>query len=146
MPTFYNIRPLFFNFYWHKKHFKIQGLTNEIGISTIGGIYLNSDSSLCNYLIESIDILKNTQFAYDTEAIIQLLLDTVFNSNLLESAFPKKDLNDVIRIQMRNTHNLLNMDNDISAEIWKTLDVEKFKEIILSQKHSIFSLSNWNRR
>ena len=133
-------------FHIPKKHFKIQGLTNEIGISTIGGIYLNSDSSLCNYLIESIDILKNTQFAYDTEAIIQLLLDTVFNSNLLESAFPKKDLNDVIRIQMRNTHNLLNMDNDISAEIWKTLDVEKFKEIILSQKHSIFSLSNWNRR
>lgn len=127
-----------------KKQFKICGLKNEIGVNTISGIYLNSDSPLCNYLIESINALRKTQLSYDTEAIIQLFLESIFNSNILEPAFTEKDFNIIMHKKMRNS-NILNLDSDVSTEIWKVLNVEKFKEIVLSQKHSIFSLSNWTR-
>jgi len=122
-----------------KQDFKIQGLQNEVGVKTIGGIYLNSGSELSDYLKKAITALSEK--SKENDILIQVFLETIFDSNLLEPAFVGKELDYVF-----SRHRNLLVNSEINSKIWNIVDVNEFKEVILSKNHNIFSLENWSRR
>lgn len=123
--------------------FKINGLNNEAGIKTIGGIYLDSDSKLCKYLKSVIKIFE-AEKPKESKLLIDTFLECVFGSNFLESSYEEKDFDYLVRgfTQRRNRSRY---NDEILSTMWKKIDVDEFKRVILVDNHTLFSLDNWNR-
>ena len=124
------------------ENFTIDGLTNEVGIKSIGGIYLNSDSDLCKYLKKVISIFESDK-AKENKILLNIFLEEVFNTNFLEFSVEEKDTDYFIKriTQGRNSH----YDDEIASKMWEKIDLSEFKKEILLKKHILFSLDNWVR-
>ena len=122
--------------------FSIDGLTNEVGIKSIGGIYLNSDSDLCKYLKKVISIFESDK-TKENKILLNVFLEEIFNTNFLEYSIEEKDSDFYIRrmTQRRNSH----YDDTIISKMWEKIDLSEFKKEILLKKHVLFSLDNWIR-
>ena len=124
--------------------FKIEGLNNEVGVKTIGGIYLDSDSSLCKYLKKVIKIF-DTEKTKESKMLIDAFLECVFNSNFLEYSYEEKDFDYIVRrFTQRRTNSRLN--EEIISTMWNRIDVDEFKKVILVDNHILYSLDNWIRQ
>lgn len=121
--------------------FCIEGLDYEVGVKTIGGIYLNSNSELCRYLKKVIDGFESGKTK--DSRILSAFLGYVFDSNFLEYSYSEKDFDYVIRRINRSGDSLF--DEEIYSKMWNYIEVEEFKRIVLMQNHALFSLDNWNR-
>lgn len=124
--------------------FTIDGLNNEIGVKTIGGIYLDSDSSLCNYLKS---VIKNfeEENSKESKMLIDTFLECVFDSNFLEYSYEEKDFDYLVRtFVQRKIRNRLN--DEIISTMWDRIDVDEFKKVILVDNHILYSLDNWTRK
>lgn len=122
--------------------FTIDGLTNEVGIKSIGGIYLNSDSDLCKYLKKVISIFESEE-TKENKILLEIFLGEVFDTNFLEYAMEEKDTDFFIR-RMTRTRNPY-YDDTISSKMWEKIDLDEFKKEVLLKKHTLFSLDNWIR-
>lgn len=121
--------------YIPKNEFIIEGLEGEIGVKTKGGIYLNSDSELCKYLIEKINVLSALE---NGSVLVNILLIYVFQTNLLENVYLNRSAEDVLK-------QALNLESETFASLWKILDIEEFSKVVLAKTHSIYSIDNWTR-
>lgn len=124
------------------KAFKIDGLTNEVGIKSIGGIYLDSNTDLCKYLKKVISIFEADK-TKENKILLSFFLEQVFDTNFLEYSMQEKDTDFYIRrmTQRRNSY----YDDTIISKMWEKIDLSEFKKEILIKKHILFSLDNWNR-
>lgn len=121
--------------YIPQNDFIIEGLDNEVGVRTIGGIYLSSNSDLCKYLVEKIEQLSKQE---NGSALINIFLIYVFQTNLLENTYQNRPAEDVLK-------QALNLESDTFTSLWKVLDIEEFSKVVLAKNHSIYSIHNWSR-
>lgn len=122
--------------------FNIEGLTNEVGVKSVGGIYLNSNSELCKYLKKILSIFESNNTKEDRILLITFL-EYVFNNNLLEASFTKKDSYYVTRKLQQKSNSTFT--EETSSKMWQKIDLKEFKETILLKSHVLFSLDNWTR-
>ena len=122
--------------------FCIEGLNDEIGVKSIGGIYLNSNSDLCKYLKKAIDIFESSN-TKESRILLTTFLGYVFDNNFLEYSYSEKEFDYAIRrmTQRSNSH----FYEETTSKMWEKIDLDEFKKIILMKKHILFSLDNWTR-
>ena len=138
----------FHNYSYFKKlhlptgNFCIEGLDDEIGIKSIGGIYLNSNSDLCKYLKKVIDVFesKNTR---ESRILLNTFLGYVFENNFLEHSYLEKDIDYAIRIMTQRSNS--NLYEATASKMWESIKLDEFKKVILMKKHVLYSLDNWTR-
>lgn len=119
-----------------KNEFVINGLRNEVGVKTAGGIYLNSNSELCKYLVNSVSKLS----ALENGAMLtDLLLHYVFQTGILEDVYKNRSAEEILKGN-------LSIDGEVYKTLWDVLDVEEFSKVVLAQTHSIYSIHNWVRK
>ncbi len=129
--------------YIPKDKILIDGIDDEVGVSTIGGIYLKEDSELCKYIKKVIDTF-NMIPSKENKMLLNIFLSTVFTSNLLEFAVTKEASTHALRRMFNNSNRHIN--EELIAKMWKKIDTTEFSEIVLAKKHSLFSLNNWSRK
>lgn len=122
--------------------FVIEGLGTEIGVKTVGGIYLNSNSELCKYLKKIVALFEDDH-SKESQIMLNIFLDYVFDSNFLDDARDEKDFDYLIR-RYDSRHTLGYVD-EMTTKMWEKIDIAEFKKVVLVNKHSIYSLDNWNR-
>ena len=124
------------------RDFCIEGLNNEIGVKTIGGIYLNSNSDLCKYLKKIVDVFESSN-SKENRILLTAFLQYVFDSNFLEFSYEEKDFDYALRrINRRNNSPFY---EEIISKMWDKIELDEFKKVILVKKHVLFSLDNWSR-
>lgn len=123
------------NIFIPKDSFVIEGLDDEIGVKTIGGIYLNSNSELCYYIIRTINSLKKL----DKGALLTyVFLQLVFQPHILENTFKNDSIDELFKSS-------LPMETERYRSLWKALDVEEFSTVVLAKNYSLYSIYNWIR-
>ena len=122
--------------------FCIEGLGDEVGVKSVGGIYLNSNSDLCKYLRKVINIFESNN-TKENRILLTAFLGYVFDSNFLEYSYSEKDFDYAIRrmTQRNNSH----FYDEAISKMWDKIDLDEFKKVVLVKKHILFSLDNWSR-
>lgn len=123
--------------------FSIDGLTNEIGVKTIGGIYLTSESDLCKYLKKVINILNATD-CEEKKILLNIFFSYIFGENFLEYAYEEKDFDLLVR--RFNNNRTISYSEEYISRLWSIIDASEFKKTVLVKRHLLFSLANWTRR
>lgn len=133
------------NNYLHipKEEIQIKGINDEIGVSTIGGIYLKKDSELCTY-IKKISEEFNKTPSKENRMLLNAFLSNIFNSHLLELAIKKEDSDYAMRRMFNNSN--LHISEELISKMWDKIDAVEFSEVVLAKNHNLFSLNNWSRR
>lgn len=122
--------------------FSIDGLTDEIGVKTIGGIYLTSESDLCKYLKKVINILDKTD-CEEKKTLLNIFFSYVFGENFLEYAYEEKDFDLLVR--RFNKNRTISYSEEYISRLWSIIDATEFKKTVLLKRHLLFSLANWTR-
>ena len=122
--------------------FCIEGLGDEVGVKSVGGIYLNSNSDLCKYLRKVLNIFESNN-TKENRILLTAFLGYVFDSNFLEYSYSEKDFDYAIRrmTQRNNSH----FYDEAISKMWDKIDLDEFKKVVLVKKHVLFSLDNWSR-
>ncbi len=128
--------------YIPQKEFSIKGLDNEVGVRTIGGIYLNSESELCYYIKNIIKIFEEDH-SKENKMLMQLFLSNIFTSRFLEVAVKKDDASYIVRNMLKDSN--ISINSSLVEKMWKKINSAEFSEIVLTKNHSLFSLNNWSR-
>ncbi len=77
--------------YIPKKNMVISGLKEEIGVKNFGGIYIQSNTELCEYLIKVIGAFQSED-TEENKILLKVFLSYVFDNKVLEVAY-KQDVN-----------------------------------------------------
>lgn len=132
------------NLYLPKESFVINGLSNEVGVKTIGGIYLNSESELCKYIKKVKNILESNN-CDENKALLNIFFSFIFGNNFLEYTHEEKDFELLIR-RFNNNNRSVFYSEEYASKLWSIIDISEFKKVILLKRHLLFSLDNWTRR
>lgn len=128
--------------YLPNDRFDIDGLEDEVGIKTIGDIYLVYGTDFYNYIYELVKQLSND--TDENKRILNSVLSMIFGSRLLDvETSPNMDINSVIR-ELRH-EKIPRMSNEMSEKIWEKVNIEDFAKIVLMKNKSLFSINNWSR-
>ena len=122
--------------------FSIEGLNDEVGVKSIGGIYLNSNSELCKYLKKVVETFESSN-TKENRILLNAFLGYVFDSNFLEYSYSEKDFEYAIRRINQRSNSPYH--EEILSKMWGKIELDEFKKVILLKKHVLFSLDNWNR-
>ncbi|MBE7083302.1 MAG: hypothetical protein E7373_01710 [Clostridiales bacterium] len=96
--------------------FCIKGLNDEVGVKSVGGIYLNSDSELCKYLKKVADAFESN-YTKENRILLTAFLGYVFDSNFLEYSYSEKDFDYAIRrMTQRNSPSIY---EPTTSNMWK---------------------------
>lgn len=71
--------------YIPKKNMVISGLKEEIGVKNFGGIYIQSNTELCEYLIKVIGAFQSED-TEENKILLEVFLSYVFDNKVLEVA------------------------------------------------------------
>lgn len=129
--------------YLPQDEFIIDGLTNEIGVNTITGIYLSSESELCKYLKKVVSTIEEKN-RDENNILLNIFFSYVFGENFLEYTYEEKDFDLLVR--RFNNNKTISYSEEYASKLWSIIDVDEFKKTVLVKKHLLFSLSNWSRR
>ena len=130
--------------YIPQKGVSISGLEEEIGVKTFGGIYIQSNTELCDYLIK---VMKAFQ-SEDTEEnkiLLEVFLSYVFDSRVLEVAY-KQNVNTMNMFQQLLEDRFVRVSNELMEKMWAKIDTEEFVNKILTQNYTLYSIDNWSRK
>lgn len=129
--------------YIPKDDFEINGLEYEVGVKTVNGTYIKSDSELCQYIKRTIRSLQEDDIE-ENKVLLDVFLMCVFGTNTLEMIFDKKNNSDSL------FNNFLQeqygrIDNNLLSKLWTKVKMDEFTKIILTKSYSFYSISNWSR-
>lgn len=128
--------------YIPNKEFKIAGLEEEIGVKTIGGIYIRSDSEIYQYVRKVIGEFQRED-TEENRLLLELFLSNVFDPRTLEIVYKKKDspnytFKRILEESYFFSENLL-------TKLWAKIDMEEFSKSVLTQNYTLYSIDNWSR-
>lgn len=130
--------------YVPKKDFFIEGLQDEIGVRTFGAIYLRSDSDICKYVLRIIGTFleENTE---ENKVLLEVFLGNIFDSRILETVYSADvNTNTVVRQMMEDR--FVRISDELLTKMWSKIDMDEFKQIVLSQNYSFYAIDNWSRK
>ena len=130
--------------YIPKKSVSISGLKEEIGVKTFGGIYIQSNTELCDYLIKVIEAFQseNTE---ENKILLEVFLSYVFDSRVLEVAY-KQDVNTTNMFKQLLEERFVRVSNELIEKMWAKIDTQEFVNKILTQNYALYSIDNWSRK
>lgn len=131
-----------------KNDFQIEGLNSEIGVQTSFGVFLNSDSNLCKYIKKLFELFKD-KTVRDKEMLTEFLA-YIFKSGILSKKHQEKDIDHYLETighpsEISSFEFLNRNPTSLPNKIWDIIDVNEFKDVILMNNYSLFSLNNWSR-
>lgn len=127
-----------------KKEFLIAGLEDEIGIKTVGGIYLQSDSDFCQYIQKIVKKFREED-TEENQFLLELFLSNLFDSDMLETVY-KQDINADKMFKQMFSDRFVRVNDDLLNKMWSKVDMEEFAKIILTKNYSLYSIYNWSRK
>lgn len=127
-----------------KNEFIIDGLKEEIGIKTLGAIYIRSDSSIYEYVRKIINIFLEEDNK-ENRLLLEVFLGNIFDSSILERTFSTDiDTNNMVRQMM--DERFIRLSDELLTKMWSKINVEEFTKVILTQNYSLYSIANWSRQ
>lgn len=139
-----NRGPMAKNLYIPKRKISIDGLDEEIGVKTFGGIYLQSDTELCKYLIKVIKAFQSEN-SEENKILLEVFLSYVFDSKVLEIAY-KQEVNTSNMFKQLLEERFVRVSNELIEKMWSKIDTQEFINKILTQNYTIYSIDNWSRK
>lgn len=130
--------------YVPKKDFVIKGLEEEVGVKTIGGIYLRSNTEFCEYIRKVINrfLEENTE---ESKLLLEVFLSNVFDGNMLEHVY-KTDVDANKMFKQMLADRFIRFSDELLTKMWSKIDTEEFAKKILTQNYSLYSINNWSRQ
>ncbi len=126
-----------------KGNFTIKGLDDEIGVETIGGIYIDSGKEIYKYLINTINHLNQSTIE-DKNELLEIFFNSIFGTGVLENSFSHlTNVKERVNRIMENRY--LGYGEDIISKMWEQVDAEEFTKKILRKNYSLYSINNWSR-
>ena len=130
--------------YIPKKNMVISGLQEEIGVKNFGGIYIQSNTELCEYLIKVIQAFQseNTE---ENRILLEVFLSYVFDNKVLEVAY-KQDVNTSNMFKQLLEERFVRVSNELIEKMWAKIDTQEFVNKILTKNYTLYSIDNWSRK
>lgn len=130
--------------YIPKNEIPIEGLEEEIGVKTFGGIYIKSDTALWSFLVKVIEKFQseNTE---ENKILLEVFMSYVFDSRVLEVAY-KQDVNTNSMFRKLLDERLIRVSNELIEKMWAKIDTQEFINKVLIQNYTLYSIDNWSRR
>lgn len=127
-----------------QEEFLMSGLEDEIGIKTYGGIYLRSDTELCQYIIKVINIFleDNTD---ENRVLLEVFLSNIFDSSILERTFTQ-DVNADNMFKQMLEDRFYRVSDELLKKMWFKVDMDEFAKMILAKNYTLYSIHNWSRK
>lgn len=117
---------------------------SRIGVRTFGAIYLRSDSDVCKYVLRIIGTFleENTE---ENKVLLEVFLGNIFDSRILETVYSADvNTNTVVRQMMEDR--FVRISDELLTKMWSKIDMDEFKQIVLSQNYSFYAIDNWSRK
>ena len=130
--------------YIPKKEQLINGLKEEVGLKTFGGIYIQSSTELWNYLVEVIKAFQ-TEKTEESKILLEVFLSYVFDDRVLEIAY-KQDVNTNNMFKQLLGDRFIRVSNDLLDKMWAKIDTNEFINKVLRQNYTLYSIDNWTRK
>ena len=127
-----------------KKEFDIEGLEDEIGVKTIGGIYLKSNTVFCQYVKKIIKEFREED-TEEGQLLLEVFLSNVFDSDMLEIVY-KENVNADKMFKQMLTERFVRVNEDLLNNMWSKVDMEEFAKVVLTKNYSLYSINNWSRK
>lgn len=128
--------------YIPQKDVPILGLKSEIGVKTSNGIYIRSDTELCEYLRKMIEKFQEDD-TDENGLALRIFLSSVFDYRMLEVAH-KTDVNAASRV-FKDMWNDMIISSEVMEKMWTQIDMEEFGEKVLKKTYTLYSIDNWMR-
>lgn len=128
--------------YVAKEEFTIEGISDEIGVNTVGGIYVGSTSAIYSYITK---IIK-TFLVDDTDEnrrLLDVFLTNIFDSRVLEKTYKKRNPDKIFRSILSEKY--MGIGDDLLEKMWSMIDVEEFTKTVLTKNFHLYSINNWSR-
>ena len=127
-----------------KKEFIIEGLEDEIGVNTRNGIFLRSDCEVYSYIRKVIAQCSAVEDMDENQQMLEAFFSSVFDSHTLETKF-SENINPNSIISRLVSDDFFRLSSELLSKIWSYIDVEEFKQVILTKKYFLYSIDNWTR-
>lgn len=121
----------------------ISGLKDEIGVKSIGGIYLQSDTELYEYLIKIIEVFQceNTE---ENRNLLEIFLSYVLDNQVLEVAYEQiADTRNMFKELLQESFGRVS--NELIEKMWAKVDTQEFASKVLARNYALYSIDNWSR-
>ena len=130
--------------YIPKGEISISGLKEEIGVKTFSGIYIQSGTELCKYLLNIIKRFQseNTE---ENKIILEVFLSYVFDSRVLEVVY-KQDINTNSMFKQLLEERFMRVSSDLIEKMWAQIDTQEFINKVLTQNYALYSIDHWSRK
>ena len=136
------------NLFVPKEDVIITGLEDEVGIRTVGGIYLRYDNEFCEYIKTLINVFTREK-TDENDRLLSFLLKSIFGTSMLEIELTST-VNGGSVVRQFFDERFLRIDNRIGDEaverIWEKVDIDEFAKQILMKNNYLFSIHNWSRQ
>lgn len=130
--------------YIPKKNMVISGLKEEIGVKNFGGIYIQSNTELCEYLIKVIGAFQSED-TEENKILLEVFLSYVFDNKVLEVAY-KQDVNTSNMFKQLLEERFVRVSNELIEKMWAKIDTQEFVNKILTKNYTLYSIDNWSRK
>lgn len=130
--------------YIPKGEISILGLKEEIGVKTFSGIYIQSGTELCKYLLNVIKTFQseNTE---ENKILLEVFLSYVFDSRVLEVAY-KQDIRTNSMFKQLLEERFMRVSSDLIEKMWTQIDTQEFINKVLTQNYALYSIDHWSRK
>ena len=130
--------------YIPKGEISILGLKEEIGVKTFSGIYIQSGTELCKYLLNVIKTFQseNTE---ENKILLEVFLSYVFDSRVLEVAY-KQDIGTNSMFKQLLEERFMRVSSDLIEKMWTQIDTQEFINKVLTQNYALYSIDHWSRK
>lgn len=123
---------------------KISGLKDEIGVKTFGGIYIQYDTELCDYLTKVIEAFQD-ESTEENKILLEVFLSYVFDNRVLGVVY-KKNANTSNMFKQLLEERFVHVSNELVEKMWSKIDTKEFMKKILTQNYTLYSIDNWSRK
>ena len=120
-----------------KKNMVISGLKEEIGVKNFGGIYIQSNTELCEYLIKVIGAFQSED-TEENKILLKVFLSYVFDNKVLEVAY-KQDVNTSNMFKQLLEERFVHVSNELIEKMWAKIDTQEFVNKILTKNYTLYS-------
>mgnify|MGYP000575630431 CR=1 FL=1 len=116
----------------------------EIGVKNFGGIYIQSNTELCEYLIKVIGAFQSED-TEENKILLEVFLSYVFDNKVLEVAY-KQDVNTSNMFKQLLEERFVRVSNELIEKMWAKIDTQEFVNKILTKNYTLYSIDNWSRK
>lgn len=130
--------------YIPQKEMAMNGLKDEVGIKTFGGIFIQSGTELWKYLIKVIEAFQMEK-TEENKILLEVFFSYVFDSRVLEVVYGQ-DVNTNSMFKQLLEERFIRVSSKLIEKMWEKIDTTEFINKILTKNYTLYSIENWSRK